>query len=399
MTDPDPQTPSAPPPAPLIDHEPARVPPPAQKTVRRGGTPVLLTLILFAGLAGGLYWVWTNPQPRPGGDSPGEAAEIAALSSKMDAQSQAGQQSLQPVQAKLSELGTQIEQLTARVAKLEQAPSPAPAEPAAPPADTQALSGELEQLKTRLASLESKPQTAEPSLQVAPPAPDHAALDAVAAQAKSDTQAQVAALAQRLDEALAQQKTDREHEAEADKTAIEQLGGRVDHVEQGAGAVVGEANRNAAAIKTDLRVQQAATALAAGQPLGDIQGAPPALAAYASKAPPTEAALRADFPAIADAILAASRPEAENRSFLDRALARMQQSVTIRRGDHVIVGDPAAGVVERARQDVANDDLPGTVTALSGLTGPAAQAASDWTGRAKALLAARAALADLAAHR
>jgi hypothetical protein len=70
----------------------------------------------------------------------------------------------------------------------------------------------------------------------------------------------------------------------------------------------------------------------------------------------------------------------------------------VRRGDQVIVGDPAAGVLSRAQDDVANGDLAGAVVALSALQGPAATAAHDWVGRAQSLLDARAALAAMAAH-
>ena len=41
-------------------------------------------------------------------------------------------------------------------------------------------------------------------------------------------------------------------------------------------------------------------------------------------------------------------------------------------------------------------DLPGALTVLSGLPGPAAEAMKPWTGRAQALLDARTALAAMA---
>ena len=47
--------------------------------------------------------------------------------------------------------------------------------------------------------------------------------------------------------------------------------------------------------------QDAARALGAGQPLGVIRGAPPALARYAEARPPTEAGLRREFPSLAPA--------------------------------------------------------------------------------------------------
>jgi len=66
-----------------------------------------------------------------------------------------------------------------------------------------------------------------------------------------------------------------------------------------------------------------------------------------------------------------------------------------RPGDDVIVGDPAAGVLTRATDDVNRDDLAGAVQALGALQGPAAQAVSGWVAQARSLLDARAALANL----
>jgi hypothetical protein len=87
-----------------------------------------------------------------------------------------------------------------------------------------------------------------------------------------------------------------------------------------------------------------------------------------------------------------------NKGFFDRAVARLQQSVTVRQGDHVIVGDPAAGILARAQDDVTNGDLKAAVLALGGLKGAAAAAVSGWVAQVNALLEARAALASLAAH-
>jgi len=139
-------------------------------------------------------------------------------------------------------------------------------------------------------------------------------------------------------------------------------------------------------------------ALEAGQKLGDLPGAPPALARFATVAPPTEAGLRESFPAIAAHAREVSRPDVAQKSFWARALTRLQQSVTIRQGDDVLVGDPAAGILAEAEEKVRLGDLTGAAAVLRRLTGPAADAVHDWADQAQALADARAALAHLAAH-
>ncbi len=144
------------------------------------------------------------------------------------------------------------------------------------------------------------------------------------------------------------------------------------------------------------RAQAALVALQAGRPLGAIQDAPAAVARFATEAPPTTADLRRDFPAVASAALAASQPADTDSRFLDRVWNRAQNLVTVRQGDRVIVGDPAAGVIARARDDLDAGDLAGAVDALSTLTAPAAQAVAGWLTSARAVVAARTALLGMA---
>lgn len=146
------------------------------------------------------------------------------------------------------------------------------------------------------------------------------------------------------------------------------------------------------------RLQAAEAALAAGEKLGSIPGAPPALTRFADTAPPTEAALRLEFPAFARRAAASSQPDSGGKGFLNGVWARISSAVTIRKGDQVIVGDPAAGVLARARRALDAGDLAGAVAALTTLTGGPAAAMAPWLDQAKALLAARAALAQMAAH-
>ena len=145
-------------------------------------------------------------------------------------------------------------------------------------------------------------------------------------------------------------------------------------------------------------VQAAAMALNAGRSLGDIPGAPAALTRFARAKPPTEPALRLAFPAVAHAALDASRPADDRRPILDRMLARAEDLVTVRQGDHVLVGDPSAGVLARARSALDAGDLSGTIAALADLRGGSATAVAGWLADATALRDARAALADMASQ-
>ena len=144
------------------------------------------------------------------------------------------------------------------------------------------------------------------------------------------------------------------------------------------------------------RIEAARTALATGRPLGDLPGAPAPLARFATEAPAAEAALRHTFQAAAQAARAAAAPPPAG-GFLDRAWARAQQLVTVREGARVVVGNPVAGVLAEARAALAAGDLAGAVALLRPLEGPPAAALAPWLAQAEALLAARAALAEMAA--
>lgn len=146
------------------------------------------------------------------------------------------------------------------------------------------------------------------------------------------------------------------------------------------------------------RVQTIAAALEAGHKLGNVPGAPPALQRFADVQPPTEAGLRLAFPAAARAGLIASRPIDPDMPVLSRIWGRLQELITVRQGERVLVGDPAAGVVAAAQRELDAGDLAGAVAALGRLNPPAEQAMSGWIEQAKALLDARAALASMAAR-
>ena len=440
----------APPGAQVIDHHPAEAhpadngpaaaPPPPRpeprpepRVVRRGGTPFIVTLLLFGAAAGGIYYVWQYPQPvAAGAADTQQAGQQDQLKAELQSQIQAVQQSAQQAGAQaataaagqaIGPLHDQIATLADRVDKLEKAPAPAqetPA-PAAPPASGPAMASadevttlgqHVEQLSAKIDALSARQDAAVPAsaAPAAVPPPDHAAIDAAAsAQAqvaalggKVDQveQAQKAAVAQQEEQQKAaiaqedeQQKAALAQTAEQQKALIDTLTARLAKLEQGTGKIESEADLAARAAKAE--ALQAA--LAAGKPLGDIPDAPPALARFATAAPPTEDALRAAFPQVAEAARAASRPADSQHSFWSRALARMQQTVVVRQGDQVIVGDPAAGVLARATDDVNRGDLRAAAQALGALQGPAAAAVAGWVGQVRSLLDARAALSAMAA--
>lgn len=137
-------------------------------------------------------------------------------------------------------------------------------------------------------------------------------------------------------------------------------------------------------------------ALDAGQPLGVIANAPPALNIFASAPPPTEAALRLGFPAAARAAEAASIAGDTKGGVWARVQARLENFVTVSAGSHVLIGAPAAAVIAQARTLLDVGDLAGAVAALNQLSATTQAAMGDWLTQARALVAARAALADMA---
>lgn len=178
---------------------------------------------------------------------------------------------------------------------------------------------------------------------------------------------------------------------------IEQQAGRIAQLEQAAQRLAALEGRSARMAALD----QVRTALEGGQPLGPalgpISNPPEALARFAQQRPPTEAQLRLSFDEAARAALVASEPSREGSGVMDGALARLQGLVTVRRGEEVLWGDAAAAEIERARRAVEAGDIAGALRHLQRLSAPARQAMGNWIAQAEALVAARAALRQLAA--
>lgn len=363
------------PPAPQASPQPPFTPPLDQRVriedavspKRRDPLP-LLYLLGFVILAGTLAYLYRHPVTPP-------AVQQAAV--------------------RVESLQQQVASLNERLAALEGKPAPAldlapldrriaavEGRPAAPVVNIAPLEG-------RIAALEAKP--APPVVSLAPVEGRIAALEGKPAPAPFNP----APLAARIDDLAAKQG--------AGATA---LGGRLDGLETRLAAVEAQAKQVAGQVGAVAersgrisRLQVAMAALESGQRLGEVPGAPPAVARFALDAPPTEQALRQSFDAAAAAAQRASQPAImDNQSFGGRLWTRAQQAVSVRQGDNVLVGDPLSGRVGRARAALDAGDLAGAVKALDGLTGPAAAALAEWTGQARALLDARAALSAMAAR-
>lgn len=315
--------------------------PPAR---RETAVPPWISAAGFVILAGAIGFAWWHPRP------------VAA-----------------PDATPLHDLKQQVEALELHLGQLENRP---------------AAAADLKPLADRIAALEHRPT------------PDPAPLDARVSALEHQALEHQAPDAQRL---AAQMQT-LSHQVEAlsglDRGADARLAQRLDTDEARLSAMqhdAAQASAETARLARLVRIQAAQIALNAGQPLGDIAGAPAAVARFAATAPPTAAALRLGFPKAARAALAASQPDTTGKPFLSRMLRRAENLVTIRQGDRVVVGDSAAGVLARARAELDAGDLAGTVAAVAALSGPAANAMAGWRAEAQSVLDARAGLAAMAA--
>lgn len=362
---------------------------------RRRRDPLPLFYALgFLILAGALSYLYTHPTVPSGIQQ--EAVRVDTLQqqvqalndrlAKLEARPAAAPVDLAPLNRQIAALEARpapaapnLGPLEARIAAVEARPAPQPPNLAPLEGRISALEGrpvpptvDLAPLEGRIAALEGKPP-----VNLAPLEGRIAALEAKPPVNLAPLTGRVDALGGRLD-AL-------EPRIAADEQQSKQVAGQL-------GAVAERSQRISQA-------QAAMAALEAGQRLGDIPGAPPAVARYAHDAPPTEQALRGSFDKAAEAAQHAEQPAImDSQSFGGRLWSRAQQAVTVRQGDNVVVGDPLAGLLGRARQLLDAGDLAGAVAAVDGLTGPPAAAMAGWAGQAHGLLDARKALSSLAAR-
>jgi hypothetical protein len=122
-----------------------------------------------------------------------------------------------------------------------------------------------------------------------------------------------------------------------------------------------------------------------------------ALTPLAGKPLATPEALRQRFPAIAREIVAADAGD-QAGSWWEKALARLQNLVSVRRTGTDVAGDDAEARVAQAEASLRAGRLDQAVAALKPLTGQAAKAAAPWLADAEALLAAQAAADRLVAR-
>ncbi len=414
---------------------------------RRDLLPALY-LLGFLVLAGALFYLYRNPSTPAGVEQ--EASRVDALQQQVTALTgrlnelegrPALAASIGPLDARLSALEPKLAAVEPRLSAVEQRPAPVPQADFGPitaqleagvAKQDAALSKQgatLQDLGDRLGAIEGRAGTAEKqdaasfqelagrlgavenqvaAMQVQDVAGFQALADRlgtvagqVAAMQKQDA-ASFQGLADRLGTVEGQVAAMQKQGAASSQGLTDRLGtveGRVAAVEKQDSAIAGQLGGVAERAQRTSRTQVAAAALDAGQKLGEIPGAPPALARFAYNAPPTEAGLRLSFNAAAEAAQNASQPGAmEGQPFASRLWTRAQQSLSVRQGDRVVLGDPVAGVLAHARQALEAGDLSGAVSALDGLTGPASAAMADWVGQARALLDARSALATMAAR-
>ncbi len=399
---------------------------------RRDPLPWLFGVFIIL-LIGGVVYLWRHPfNGLTASAAPDERVvalqdQVASLQQRLTALEQ------RPPAPPPADPAAVLAPLEQRVTALEQRPAPAPEKPAsatpsAPGADKAALDKVAAQAEQTARDLASKLDAlAKQQAQLA--AGQSAAATALTARLDAEQQrlaalasqaGQVPVLTARLEAqerqvgALSGQAGQVSMLAGRLDTQEKQLGslsgqagqissvaGRLDAQEKQVGALASETSKIdglAARAARTARIQAANAALEAGRPLGDLPDAPPALARFQSSPPPTEAALRLAFPDAVAAAQTAARPDTGQLPFWEAVQARAQELITVRRGDQVVVGDPSAGVIARARHALDAGDLAGAVGILHELTGAQAAAFAAWIQQAQSLLDARAALATLAAH-
>ena len=358
-------------------------------------------------LVAAVWWLLVTPRSSSeGGVDPARVAQIEQRLTILDG-----------LRGEVGALGARVQQaqpLEARIRALEERPAAADIRPltaqtttlterlaAAERSATQA--GERDSaVERRLAAVEARPV-----IDTATLAPREA-LDALSGRAE------------RLAERIEAQGTRDQEQAKATEQAVTQrLTALEGTVGQRLAALEGTLGQRLTALETaqqrlvaiESRTSRMAAvdgvrgALLAGQPLGEALGRidqpPAALARFATQAPPTESALRLSFEDAAKSARAASDaamlPDGSRGGVVDSALSRLGGLVTVRRGDQVVWGDAAEAEIERARRALEAGDIEMSLQHLDKLPPQARQAMQGWADQARALIAARTALRQLAA--
>jgi hypothetical protein len=133
--------------------------------------------------------------------------------------------------------------------------------------------------------------------------------------------------------------------------------------------------------------------------LGQLGIAPSALAAlraYATTPPPTAAQLAAEFPAVADAVLAATTVTDPDANFIERLLGNARSVVTVRPTEPIDGTTPAA-ILSRMQAAAEAGNFAAALAERDALPDAGQAASAEWAARASARFALDAAVAQLIA--
>lgn len=366
--------------------------------LRRLDPAILPILAAALVLLGAIVWLLGRPLPQPAADE--TAARMQALTDRVAALEGRAPPDLAPLRDAAATAAARAEAATSQAAALEQRLATIPTlDPAAfaPRSALEDLAARVEAMARdgATAGQQGAQRLAAAEQALAGFAGRVAANEAALAARTQSIETQNARLAA-MEQALVARLAVLEGQIAQRAQAAEQQAARL-------AALEGHAQRLAALEGRSARMaalDSVRVALEAGQPLGaalrPISDPPEALARFAGSAPPTEAALRLGFEDAARAGRAASEPP-PGGGVLDSAVSRLSGMITVRRGEEMLWGDAAGAAIERARRALEAGDLEGALGHLARLSPPAREAMRGWIGQAEALVAARAALRQLAA--
>lgn len=285
--------------------------------------------------------------------------------------------------AKAPEENPKLAALDGRLASLEKLASERQADAGA----IAALEQERERLRTELATVIGRVEELEKALGDVRRVAEAASLPAEAADASES----LGQLMRRIAEL--EGRTD---SLAGTTTKVDEISQRIGTLEASASAAVLAVNQLDAAVAGGGSFSaelQALKAMAGND--AELAAAVAALEPYAASGAPTVADLTNRFSAVAADIV---RAEAALRGegWMEQAVNRVTSLVSIRRtGARAAAAGGVEAAVARAEELLAGSDLAAAVDALSGLDGPAADAAAGWLKDAQSRLAVEKAVASL----
>ncbi len=352
----------------------------------------------------------TVPQPSPGLGVAGAAMVsivVVALGLAAAYVARPYWQTAPAVQATLADTG----ELSQRLAKLEKDMAVRPAPPAPDPKVAQDLSA----LAKKTADLEAALQKRSSDLESALAAAKRDADAQLAASKRDSAQAVAAAADQAKALVVRVEALEKGFDPQgfvALRNGLNDLGGRIDAL----GKRLDQAEKAAAAARAQgladaalaLAVAQLRRAVDSGQAYSaelatcrSLAGADAKVKSWLDALTPaagsgiaTRAALADEFPDTAAAIARAALQRGET-GWLRTVIDRLDSLVTIRPVGASVAGETPRARAARAEALLARNDLAGAIGLLGGLEGRPAEAAKPWLDRARARLAAEAALASL----